>query len=208
MTAVIYSPALLTLQIKFLSPQEMGDLWPGCMRLLFHQPSSSACSLVSKSPSVFHCQVALVFLSHFMHLKSVRKHLLFMPEGVKTSGLCHIVTSMTLYPCEWKRRCGGNQTLELDFLWPGWRLIFQTACLLLINLSLPPSIQTVPKVQTFWWCSCPWQEQSCSSAWRLCSSGNCWSRSTTDESLPNLRKNGLLLSGTRSVNITWCSGSV
>lgn len=72
---------------------------------------------------------------------------------------------------------------------------------LLIHLSLPPSTQTAPRVQTFWCCFCRWQERSCSLAWRRCSSGNCWSPSTTDGSSPNLRKNALVLSGTRSVNL-------
>lgn len=156
-----------------------------------------------------------------MYLKSVRKHLPFMP-GVKTSGLCHIVTSMiyilwiskliafsrgaaessrkSMWVKEkmWRKR---NLWIRLPLAW----VEAYAACLLLIHLSLPPSIQTVPKVQTFWWCCCLWQEQSCSSAWRLCSSGNCWSRSMTDESLPNLRKNALVLSGTRSVNIARCA---
>lgn len=55
--------------------------------------------------------------------------------------------------------------------------------------------QTAPRVQTFWWCFCQWQEPFYSWAWPLCLSGSCWLPSTTDGSLPNLRKNALAPSG-------------
>lgn len=68
----------------------MGDLWLGCMRLLFpNHPLLSALRYLNHLLFSTSCPCFLVF----MYLKSVRKHLPFMP-GVKTSGLCHIVTSM------------------------------------------------------------------------------------------------------------------
>lgn len=136
----------------------------------------------------------------------------FMPNATSMTGVtvlwnpkAHFWIWKVIAYIRWVRRNKCNITslrkqlykIRLPLACSSWP-IFSSVC---TTVSLPPSIQTAPRVQTFWWCFCRWQEPSCSLAWQLCLSGNCWSPSTTDESLPNLRKNVLVPSGTRSVNI-------
>lgn len=81
-------------------------------------------------------------------------------------------------------------------------LIFRAArCPPTSRLSLPLSAQTVPKVQTFWWCCCRWRGQSCSWVWRRCLSGSCWWPSMTGGSLLSSRRSVPAPSGTRWVGV-------
>lgn len=65
-----------------------------------------------------------------------------------------------------------------------------------ISSCFPP-LQSVPKAPTSWWCCWRWPVPFCSWGSSACSSGSCWSPSTTAGSLPSSRRSEPKPDGTR-----------